>query len=236
MKRLFSFACALVMFGSMAAWADPPGMPMESATQRQREVSESAYASHCGYNEVTAVSRCRYFNIQAFSNKQGGYEETRINVGQDISGPTLWGYRYVSCQVPQSALAVKSKAAEVDVTFDSEASGCYGWGYRNEFNPETGEYTQSDWFYFGMITVQAQFLAPGYESTRKYTEQNTQKDNFAGTSYSFRRSCSGGDAWYMLGGGFTMFGDAIFGDAYFPFETDEADGGYHYNKCAMLNK
>jgi len=236
MKALFSFACALLMLGSMAAWANPPGMPMESAAQRQREASEGANASHCGYNEVTQISRCRYFDIQAFSNKQGGYEETRINVGQNVYAPNYWGYRNVSCQVPQSALDVKSKSAKVDVTFDSEASGCYGWGYRVDYDPETGEYTYSDWLYFGMITVQAQFLAPGYESTHKYTEQNTQVDNIAGTSSSYRRSCSGGGAWYMLGGGFTMYGDAIFGDAYFPFETDEADGQYSYNKCSMMNK
>jgi hypothetical protein len=237
MKRLFSFACTLMMFGSMAAWANPPGMFMESAAaQREREVSASAYASHCGYNEITEIWRCRSFNIQAFSNKQGGYEETRINVYQSVNAPLYSGWRYVSCQVPESAFQVKSKSAEVDVTFDSEAPGCYGWGYRADFDPETYEYTHSDWYYFGMITVQADFLAPGYESSFRYTEQNTQKDNIAGTSYSYRRSCSGGNAYNMLGGGFTMFGDAIFGDAYFPFETDEADGQYNYNKCSMMNK
>jgi hypothetical protein len=224
------------MFGSMAAWADPPGMPMESAAQRQREVMESAYATHCGYNDVTQVARCRYFDIQAFSNRQGDYEETRIGVGQDVNAPLYWGYRYVSCQVPESALALKSKEAEVDVTFDSEGLSCSGWGYRIDIDPDTGEYIYSDWLYYGMITVQAQFLAPGYENSFQYTERNTQTDNIAGTSFSYRRSCNGGDAYNMLGGGFTMYGDAIFGDAYFPFETDENDGWFNYNKCTMMSK
>lgn len=236
MKRLCSFACTLMMFGSMAAWANPPGMFMESAAQREREVSSGANASHCGYNEVTQISRCRQFDIQAFSNTQGDYEETRINVGQNVYAPLYWGYRYVSCQVPEAALQVKSKSAAVDVTFDSEGPSCYGWGYRIDIDPETGEYFYSDWLYFGMITVQAEFLAPGYENSFKSSEQNTQKDNVAGTSFTYRRACSGGNAYNMLGGGFTMYGDAIFGDAYFPFETDEADGGFSYNKCSIMNK
>jgi len=236
MNRLFSFACAVLMFGSMAASADPPGMPMESAARPQREVSEAANASHCGYNETTGVSRCRYFNIQAFSNTQGDYEETRITVGQDVNAPSYFGYRYVSCQVPESALDLKSKEAEVDVTFDSEGPSCYGYGYRIDIDPDTGEYIYSEWPYFGMITVQAQFLAPGYENSSQYMERSTQSDNIAGTSSSYRRSCSGGGAYNMLGGGFTMYGDAIFGDAYFPFETDEADGSFNYNKCTMMTK
>lgn len=236
MKRLFSFACAVLMFGSMAAWADPPGMPMGPAVQRQREVSESAYATHCGYNDVTQVSRCRNFNIQALSNTQGDYEETLITVSQDVNAPLFWGYRYVTCPVPQSALAMKPKEAEVDVTFDSEGSGCYGWSYRIDYDPDTGEYIYSEWPYFGMITVQAQFLAPGYENSFQYTERSTQSDNIAGTSSTYRRSCDGGDAYNMLGGGFTMYGDAIFGDAYFPFETDEDDGSFSYNKCTMMSK
>jgi hypothetical protein len=224
------------MFGSMAAWADPPGMPMESAAQRQREVTESAYATHCGYNDVTQVARCRYFDIQAFSNTQGDYEETRIGVSQDVNAPSFFGYRYVSCQVPESALALKSKEAEVDVTFDSEGPGCEGYSFRIDYDPDTGEPIYSVWPYFGMITVQAQFLAPGYENSFQYTERSTQADNIAGTSSTYRRSCNGGDAYNMLGGGFTMYGDAIFGDAYFPFETDEADGSFNYNKCTMMSK
>jgi|GEM_PF-2508959 len=236
MKRLFSFVCAMLMFGSLAAWANPPGMFKEPSAQRQREVMESAYGSHQGYNETTQITRWRSFDVQSFSNTAGDYEETRATVYQQVNGPNLWGWRYVSCPVDRSALRVKAKAAEIDVTFDTEGPGCWGYGYRVNYDPDLDEYIYTDWYYFGMVTLQADLLAPGWEEGYQYTEKFTRKDHVYGTSSDTRRSCSGGYAGNMLGGGFTMYGEAIFGDSYFPFETDEADGQFSYRKCSSMDK
>lgn len=236
MKTSLGFACALLMLGSVAASAAPPGLQMQPANQRQREVLDSAYATHVGYNEVTQITRWRSFDIQSLSNSLGDYQETRINVYQQVDGPNEWGWRYVSCPVPRDALRVKNKSAEVDVTFDTEGTACERYGYRVRYDPDLDEYIYSDWNYFGLVTVQAQLLSPGEEQSYQITEKQSQQDNVSGTSYDYRQSCRGGSAGNMLAGGFTMYGEAIFGDAYFPFETDEADGQFTYRRCSRLDK
>lgn len=235
MKRLFSVAFAMLA-GPLAAWAGPPITPMSPPILQQREVIDAAFGSWCGYNDVTQVNRCRYFDVQSYSNKQGDYEETRVTIQQDVNAPTYYGWRYVSCPVPASALSVKSTSAEVDVTFDTEGPDCYGYGYRIDFDPETGEPIPSDWFYFGEVTLQAQLLSPGFEQTQRFNETSTQKDNIFGTSYTYRQTCSGGYGGNMLEGGFMMVGESIFGETWFAFETDEADGQFSYNKCMRMDK
>jgi hypothetical protein len=175
MKRLFGFAFAMLMLGSLAAWADPPEMLKDSSPQRDREVSESAYGENWTYNEVNEIWRCRRFRIEALSTLQGDYDQTRITVMQHVSGPVNFGYREVSCPVPQSALRVKSNSAEVDVSFDTEDPSCYNTGYGYQYDPELGEWIYSDWLYFGTVTVQAQLLSPAYEYTFDTSERNTQK-------------------------------------------------------------
>lgn len=236
MKTSLSLACALLMLGSMAASAAPPATQMQPAVQRQREVLDSAYGTHVGYNEANQITRWRTFEIYSFSDFMGNYEETRITVYQQVNGPNEWAWRYVACPVPKDALRVKNKSAEVDVTFDTAGPGCEGYGYRVRYDPETGEYVFTDWYYFGMVTVQAQLLSPGMEQTYQLTEKQSQQDYVYGTSYDYRQSCTGGTAVNMLGGGFTMYGESIFGNAYFPFETDEADGQFSYRRCSRLDK
>jgi hypothetical protein len=217
---------------SLAAWAGPPITPMSPPIMQQREVMESAYGSHYSYNELTQVSRGRYFAVESYSSKLGDYEETRVMIQQDVNAPTFYGYRYVSCPVPESALGVKSTAAEIDVTFDTEGPDCYGWGYQYYFDTGLTE----DWFFYGEVTLQAQLLSPGFEQTQKFNETSTQTDNISGTSYTYRQQCSGGYGWNMLGGGFTMFGESIFGEFWYPFDTDEADAQFSYNKCMRMDK
>ena len=231
MKRLFSLAFA-TLAGSLAAWAGPPIAPMSPPIMQQREVMDSAYGSWCGYNEVTQIGRCRYFAVQSYSNKLGDYEETRVMLQQDVNAPTHYGYRYVSCPVPESALRVKSALAEIDVTFETEGPDCYGWGYQYIYETQTTQ----DWFYFGEVTLQAQLLSPGFEQTHKFNETSTQKDNISGTSYTYRQQCSGGYGGNMLEGGFMMFGESIHGETWFAFETDEADAQFGYNKCTRMDK
>lgn len=235
MKRLFSLAFAALAW-SLVAWAGPPITPMSPPIMQQRELMDSAFGSWCGYNEITQVSRCRYFEVQSYSSKLGDYEETRVTIQQTVNAPTYYGYRYVNCPVPKTALEVKSNEAEVDVTFDTEAFDCSGWGYRIDYDPETGEPIQSDWLYFGEVTLQAELLSPGFEQTHRFNETSTQKDNITGTSYTYRQQCSGGYGWNMLEGGFMMVGESIFGETWFAFETDEADAQFSYNKCTRMDK
>jgi hypothetical protein len=215
---------------SLAAWAGPPITPMSPPIMQQREVIDSAFGYGCTYNELTQVNRCRYFEVQSYSSKLGDYEETRVMLQQDVNAPTFYAYRSVNCPVPESALRVESNSAEIDVTFDTEGPDCYGWGYRIDYDPETGEPIESDWPYFGEVTLQAQLLSPGFEQTQKFNETSTQTDNISGTSYTYRQKCSGGYGWNMLEGGFRMVGESIFGDLWYPFETDEADALFGYNK------
>lgn len=235
MKRLLAFMFA-TLAGSLVAWAGPPIQPMSPPSFHQREVMDSAYGSWCGYDEVAQVTRCRYFEVQSYSNSQGDYDETRVMIQQSVDAASYYGYRNVSCAVPESALVVKSDSAQIDVTFDTEAPECSGWGYRVDFDPDTGEPSWSDWYYFGEVTLQAQLLSPGFQQTHKYTETNTQKDNIAGTSYTFRQSCSGGYGGTMLGGGFMMVGESIHGETWFAFDLDEADAQFSYNKCTRMDK
>lgn len=238
MRRLFSILfTAMLTFGSFAAWGQAPEMmPMGPSNVRGREIQDLAYGRWCGYNEETFTERCRYFEVSTLVDTMGGYEETRVVIQQTVNQPNRWGYRYVNCPVPESVLRVKNKSADVDVSFDSEGPGCDRWGYAVIYDPETGEYTYEDWSYFGMITLQAQLSSPGFVEEFHYTERFTRKDNVNGTSETNQRVCSGGYSYNVLGGGFTMYGDSIFGNTWFSFDSDEVDGGFQDRKCSQIAK
>jgi hypothetical protein len=239
MKRLFStLFTAMLVFGSFAAWAQVTPMKLnESHFYRNSELMEGAFGTHCGYNEVNGISRCRTFQIQTNVNTAWQQDETLVMLQQSVSGPYDWGWRYVTCPVPRSSMQLKTKSAQVDVTFDTEGPGCWGYGYRQVCQAEEPwECEWSEWPYFGMATLQAQLSSPGGENEYTESRQESSRNNMTGTTSSSRWNCTGGDAFQMVGGGFTMFGDAIFGNAWFPFETEEADGSFSYRSCSRMGK
>jgi hypothetical protein len=146
------------------------------------------------------------------------YENTRIDVTEQLYSASSFGYRTLGCTVDRTALRTNSKQAAVSASLDPNSSSCFTWGY---YCDDTG---CGVWGYSGIVGVSGAWHDSRY--TTKSIQNSQTTDNLTGTSWKQNCQISRGDE---SKGGFAIGANTyLFGPL--------ANGSFGYSNCNTNNK
>lgn len=224
----------IAAFFVVAASAEPPSYKFNNRTY-----GNSVGAGSC--SDFAGGYRCREIHVWENYDVKGTFEyteayyQTERHQSDPIDGSYEHRWRYVTCPVDETSIAANPSRVTIELVLNTEALGCYQWGYRHGWNPSDGYY----WVPFGFggtWVIEGEWLDPfSYGSSMSNGNyKNYHYDGWSGTDWKDHgvNHCKSSWGDLMTRGGFSR--TAPSGRIFFhPFEGPEESAWsyYHVSSC-----